>query len=142
MKIKVKKTHPDAELPKYANPGDAGLDLHAMVFLKENDLYTEFDTGIALEIPEGYVGLLFPRSSISNYDCMLANSVGVIDSGYRDSIKVRLRKLNLTGEDLHYKIGDKIAQLLIVPSVKAELVEVKKLSKTKRSENKFGSSGK
>lgn len=142
MKIKVKKTHPDAELPKYASPGDAGLDLQAMVFLKGNDLYTEFDTGIALEIPEGYVGLLFPRSSISNYDCMLANSVGVIDSGYRDSIKVRLRKLNLTGEDLHYKIGDKIAQLLIVPVIKAELTEVKKLSKTKRNENKFGSSGK
>jgi len=141
MKIKIKKTHPDADLPKYANPGDAGLDLQAMVFLRETDLYTEFDTGIALEIPEGYVGLLFPRSSMSNYDCMLANAVGVIDSGYRDSIKVRIRKLNLTEEDLHYKIGDKIAQLLIVPVVKAEMEEVKSLSKTKRQKKGFGSSG-
>jgi len=142
MKIKIKKTHPDAELPKYANPGDAGLDLQAMVFIKESDLYTEFDTGVALEVPEGYVGLLFPRSSMSNYDCMLANAVGVIDSGYRDSIKVRIRKLNLTSEAPHYKIGDKIAQLLIVPSPRGEIVEVKKLPKTKRNKNGFGSSGK
>lgn len=142
MKIKIKKTHPDAEIPKYANPGDAGLDLHAMIFSWENDLYIEFDTGVALEIPEGYTGLLLPRSSISNYNCMLANSIGVIDSGYRDSIKVRFRKLNFSSNDHHYKIGDKIAQLLIVPIVKAELTEVKELSKTKRDKNGFGSSGK
>jgi dUTP pyrophosphatase len=141
MKIKIKKTHPDAEIPKQANPGDAGLDLHAMVFLKENDLYIEFDTGIAIEIPENHVGLLFPRSSISNYDCMLANSVGVIDPGYRDSIKVRLRKLNLTEEDLHYKIGDKVAQLIILPVAKVELVESKDLSCSERGSKSFGSSG-
>lgn len=142
MKIKIKRTHPDAEIPKYANPGDAGLDLHAMIFLNEDDLYIEFDTGIALEIPEGYTGLLLPRSSISNYGCMLANSIGVIDSGYRDSIKVRFRKLNLANNNSNYKIGDKIAQLLLIPVVKAELVEVKKLSKSKRGKNAFGSSGK
>ena len=79
MKVKIKKLHKDAVIPKYAKPGDAGLDLVA-VSLNSNDLFMEYDTGLAIQIPEGYVGLIFPRSSISNTAHTLANSVGVIDS--------------------------------------------------------------
>lgn len=81
MKVKIKKLHSNAVIPKYAKKGDAGLDLIAVDKVIDMEYnYIEFDTGLSIEIPEGYVGLLFPRSSISNTIHTLANSVGVIDS--------------------------------------------------------------
>ncbi len=136
MKIKIKKLHPDAVFPKYAQFGDAGLDIVAIA--KEiTDKFIEYKTGLALEIPEGYVCLIFPRSSISKKDLMLCNSVGVLDSGYRGELIFRFQNL---GKD-HYEIGEKVGQIIIIPHPKIEIQEVDELSKTKRGEGGFGSTG-
>ena len=89
MKIQIKKLNPKAMATR-AYEGDAGLDLIA-ISQKEENGYIEYGTGIAIAIPHGYVGLLFPRSSISNKSLMFTNAVGVIDSGYRGEIKVRTK---------------------------------------------------
>lgn len=140
MKVKIKKTHPDAVIPKYAKNGDAGLDLTA-VTKEENDLYIEYNTHLAFEIPEGYVGLVFPRSSISKYHLNLANSVGVVDSGYRGSVTARFKK---TLDNVHassYTVGDKICQLIIMPYPQVEFEEVDELSSTERGAGGYGSTG-
>jgi len=87
LEIKIKKTHPDSVLPSYATQGDAGMDLPAISvkYDEVNDCIV-YDTGLALEIPQGFVGLVYPRSSICKKNLLLTNSVGVIDSGYRGSI--------------------------------------------------------
>jgi dUTP pyrophosphatase len=96
MKVKIKKLHKDAEIPSYAMHGDAGLDLVAVsVTIDPTGTYIEYGTGLAVEIPEGYVGLLFPRSSLSKTKLILANHVGVIDSGYRGEIKFRFKDLDM-----------------------------------------------
>ncbi len=153
MKVKIKKLHPDAVIPKYANPGDAALDLVAIndgeeIYKAHEDgqtIYWEYHTGIALEIPEYYVGLIFPRSSISNYTLSLANAVGVVDSSYRGEITFRFAP---NGAAFHnpqnvraYNKGDKIGQLLIVPYPKIELEETDTLSGTIRGAGGYGSSG-
>ena len=89
MKVKIKKTHPDAIIPKYSKPGDAGLDLTAVECTMTRDVLT-CHTGLSIEIPDGYVGLLYPRSSIHKKPLSMANSVGVIDSGYRGEIMLSL----------------------------------------------------
>jgi len=153
MKLKFKKLHPEAKIPKYAKSGDAGLDLTAVsmsvgidkvkapgsnvYYTKEK--YLEYHTGLACEIPEGYVGLLFPRSSISNTAMDLCNAVGVLDSGYRGEITFRFRNVN-NGLDA-YKVGDKIGQLLVVEIPRIEVEEVTELSESERNESGFGSSG-
>jgi len=140
MKVKIKKIHPDAIIPEYAKKGDAGLDLVA-VSKVETALYIEYDTGLGFEIPTGYVGLIFPRSSISKYHLNLANSVGVIDSGYRASVTVRFKKtLDKPWENL-YNVDDRVAQLIILPYPEIEFEEVTDLSETERGTGGFGSSG-
>lgn len=147
MKIKIKKLHPDAVTPKYAKIGDAAVDLVAISTNHQNWFY-EYGTGISIEIPEGYVGLIYPRSSISKKDLSLCNSVGVIDSGYRGEIKFRFQltqsgatKVQLAREVDIYKIGDRIGQLMIVPYPQVEFEEVAELSDTSRGRGGFGSSG-
>jgi dUTP pyrophosphatase len=140
MKIKIKKLNENAVIPKYAKNGDAGLDLVA-VSQSSNELYIEYGTGLALEIPEGYVGLIFPRSSISKYHLSMANSVGVVDSGYRGEVTVRFKRPNEGWWAKHYEVGDKIAQLVIMPYPQVELVEVTDLSETERGAGGYGSSG-
>lgn len=139
MKVKIKKLHQDGVIPSYAKPGDAGLDLVAIseTWNDDNTMVT-YDTGLAVEIPEGYVGLLFPRSSISKTDLALANSVGVIDSGYRGPIMLKFRYLE---EGFVYDVGDRVAQLLIIPYPSIEFEEVEELSNTDRGEGGFGSTG-
>lgn len=90
MKVKFKKLHPDAVIPKYGRPGDAGMDLTAISVEYDKD-YSKiiYNTGLAIEIPEGYVGLIFPRSSIFKKELSLSNSVGVIDSSYRGEISFK-----------------------------------------------------
>jgi dUTP pyrophosphatase len=88
MKLKIKKLTESAIIPSYAKEGDACFDLTA-TSINLTDSYIEYGTGIAIEVPEGYVGLIFPRSSVTNKDLMLKNSVGVIDSGYRGEVKFR-----------------------------------------------------
>jgi dUTP pyrophosphatase len=139
MKIKVKKLHPKAIIPAYAKQGDAGLDMTAIQLVK-TEMYYEYLTGIAIEIPEGYVGLMFPRSSISKTKQILSNHVGVIDSGFRGEIRFRFKKLAWDNGDL-YDVGDKIGQLVIMPIPAIELVEVDELSDSERGEGGFGSTG-
>ena len=139
MVIKIKKLNDDAVIPKYSKPGDAGLDLTA-ISEKWNDDNTmvTYDTGLAIEIPEGYVGLLFPRSSISKTSLVLSNSVGVIDSGYRGPIMMRYR---YPEEGMVYGVKDRVGQLLILPYPQIEFEEVKELSNTSRGIGGFGSTG-
>lgn len=91
MEVKIKKLCKTAVIPSYAKPGDAGMDLVATSRVFDKYGNVEYGTGLAMEIPEGYVGLLFPRSSISKQDLSLANAVGVIDSGYRGEIKFKFK---------------------------------------------------
>ena len=151
MQVRVKKLHPDAVIPSYAKPGDAGMDMVAIdSSISEDGLYVEYSTGIAVEIPEGYVGLMFPRSSLSKTTMLLSNHVGVIDSGYRGEIKFRFKDLNMQREfdgswycdETAYEVGNKIGQLVILPYPQIELVEATELSDTDRGADGFGSSGK
>lgn len=140
MEVKVKKLHKDAVIPTYAQLGDAGLDLTAIsVEIDENCNYIYY-TGLAIEIPQGYVGLIFPRSSISKTDMCLRNSVGVIDSGYRGEIIFKFKRF-VDGVKL-YKEGDRVGQLIIMPYPHITLVETDDLSETNRGNGGFGSTGK
>ncbi len=141
LQVAVKKLHKRAVVPTYAKPGDAGLDLTAISIISEHLDYITYGTGLAIEIPTDHVGLIFPRSSIRNYDLALSNCVGVIDSGYRGEIQftfLKTKNMNSTT----YKVGDRIGQLLIMPYPQVTLVEETELSETERGENGFGSSGK
>lgn len=142
MKVNIKKLNPNAIIPSYAKQGDAGLDLTSIGLYQpqKNEDGTgivSYSTGLAIEIPEGYVGLLFPRSSVADTSLTLANCVGVIDSGYRGEIIVRFR-VNATFPQL-YQPGDRVAQLIIMPFPSIEFEEVSELSATERGENGFGS---
>ena len=165
MKVKIKKLHPNAVIPTYATDGDAGMDLTALtrqyVYSETESEYIEYRTGLAFEIPEGYMGLIFPRSSNSKKDLTLCNSVGVLDSGFRGEVTFRY-KLDGTYDEVEglfenmafckdntsefgqwiYEVGDKVGQLIILPYPKIEFEEVNELSKTERNEGGFGHTGK
>lgn len=141
MILKIKKLHDNAVIPSYAKPGDAGLDLVATDIIEESMYMVKYGTGLAVEIPEGYVGLLFPRSSVSKTNLTLANSVGVIDSGYRGQIMCVFNKVNNPMLE-SYKVGDKIAQLVLVAAPQFSINEVNELSTTERGDGGFGSTGK
>jgi dUTP pyrophosphatase len=138
VKIKFKKLNKRAEIPFYAKDGDAGMDLVATTLVRTSKFF-EYGTDLAMEIPKGYVGLLFPRSSISKTDHFLRNSVGVIDSGYRGEIKLRM-SIPALGET-EYLIGDKVGQLILMKLPWVEIEEVEELSNTDRGEGGFGSTG-
>lgn len=141
MKVKVKKLNSEAIIPKYAHPTDAGLDLTAVSYERDSNNLIVYHTGLSIEIPEGYVGLIYPRSSISKYDLELTNSVGVIDSGYRGEILFKFRETTSHFPNI-YVPGDRIGQLIIVPYPSIELEEVDELSSSDRSDKGFGSTGK
>jgi dUTP pyrophosphatase len=138
MKIKIKKLHPKAVIPNYSKPGDAGMDLVITSIINENKEDISYGFGISLEIPEGYVGLVFPRSSIRKYDLFLTNAVGVIDSGYRGELQATFKKI---GQHV-YEVGDRGAQIMILPYPQIQFEEVEELSNTERGEGGFGSTGK
>ena len=137
MNIKIKKLHPNAIIPKYAKIGDAGLDLTA-VDLNSNSLHITYKTGLAIAIPEGFVGLLFPRSSVYKTGQYLTNSVGVIDSGYRGEIML---KFSQNDPSSIYKIGDRVGQLIVIPYPQVKFEEVEDLGSTDRGQGGFGSTG-
>lgn len=141
MEIKIKKLNPNAVTPAYSKAGDAGMDLVATKIISNTTFDISYGTDIALEIPEGFVGLVFPRSSIRKYELALSNSVGVIDSGYRGELQATFKKTNGL-DSLAYKVGDRIAQIMIIPYPPIEFVEVNELSNTERGEGGFGSTGK
>lgn len=144
MQIKIKKLRPDAVIPKYTKDGDAGLDLTATEIVFESS-YISYKTGLAMEIPAGYVGLLFPRSSNSKKQLLLTNSVGVVDSGYRGEIEFRFKVVGngTTPErplDI-YSVGDRVGQIVIMPYPSIEFTEVDELTDTTRGTGGFGSTG-
>jgi len=139
LKVKIKKLSKDAIIPKYAKDGDAGLDLTCISEKwNDNNSMVTYDTGLAVEIPKGYVGLLFPRSSIAKTSLVLSNSVGVIDSGYRGPIMLKYR---YPEEGMVYDIGERVGQLLILPYPEVVFEEVEELEDSQRGEGGFGSSG-
>ena len=150
MKLNIKKLNENAIIPKYAHNGDAGMDLVA-TSMKFKNGFLEYGTGLAMEIPKGYVGLIFPRSSISKTDLTLANCVGVIDSTYRGEICFRfkgaMRMIDLKDKkseiekEIYYEVGDRVGQIIIMPYPEVEFNEVKDLDDTERGEGGFGSSG-
>ena len=141
MQLKIKLLHPNSVKPKYAKKGDAGMDLVATNIKENTTFQITYGLGIAMEIPEGFVGLVFPRSSIRNTELMLSNSVGVIDSGYRGELQATFNKLNGL-DSISYNVGDRVCQILIIPYPQIEFVEVEDLSNTERGEGGFGSTGK
>lgn len=139
ISVKIKRLTDSAVIPKYAKDGDAGVDLVATT-MTETELYVEYGTGLSFEIPEGYVGLVFPRSSISKYHLSLANAVGVVDSGYRGEVMLRFKKTSNSAHQTIYKVGDRVAQLIVMPFPKV-IFEEGELSDTERGAGGFGSSG-
>lgn len=137
MKVKIKKLHPDAVIPKYAKDGDAGMDLTAVDVASDEGTIT-YKTGIAVEIPRWHVGLLFPRSSVYKTGQTLTNCVGVIDSGYRGEI---MMKYTLSAYGKEYDIGDRIGQLIIMPYPLVEFEEVDNLTSSSRGNGGYGSTG-
>lgn len=137
------KIETDNFMPKYHTKESAGLDLHCN---NENDIIIKphesckIHTGLKLEIPEGYFGLIVPRSSTgTKLNLMLENSCGIIDSDYRGEVVMFM--YNYGNSDVEIKRGDRLCQLILVPYLKADIVKVKKLSNTERGESGFGSTG-
>ena len=144
MSVKIKKLNPNAVIPKYSKPGDAGMDLTITSIISESTTDVTYGFGIAIEIPKGFVGLVFPRSSVRKYDLSLTNCVGVIDSGYRGEIQATFKKTNwLKGTDSNkYEIGDRGAQIMILAYPEINFIESDTLSETDRGDGGFGSTGK
>lgn len=144
MDVKVKKMMPNAIIPTKSFESDAGFDFYCINIVKTPN-YIEYHTGIAVEIPEGMVGLVFPRSSVTNKDLMLKNSVGVIDAGYRGEILFRftdLKEYTVTQKKESYEIGDRIGQIIFMPIPTITLVEADELSESPRNTGGLGSTGK
>lgn len=158
MKVRTKIIDKSIFTPllRYAKQGDAGIDLTATSKRYDSDGNIVYGTNRAFEIPEGYVGLLFPRSSNSKKDLRLTNSVGVLDSGYRGEILFKFRNDNFAsmnpmlkndlingqiGFSNEYEIGDRIGQLIIIPYPTIEFEEVDELSETERGAGGYGSTG-
>lgn len=167
MEVKIKKIHENAVIPSYSKDGDAALDLTATSKEYDSDGNVVYGVGLAFEIPKGYVGLLFPRSSNAKKDLLLSNSVGILDSGYRGEvmfkfkqsfrivdfftlIKIRLgfkkskfyKKVSCTNLSNNYNIGDRIGQIIILPYPQIEFKEVEELTETERGKGGYGSTGK
>ena len=141
MQVKIKKINPSAVIPTYAKAGDAGMDVTATSVISEDVFQITYGLGIALEIPNGFVGLVFPRSSIRKTDLSLTNCVGVIDSGYRGELQATFRKHRGVASTI-YAVGDRVAQIMIIPHPPIEFKEVDELTNTERGEGGFGSTGK
>lgn len=145
--VNYKKVHAKARTPFYSREHDAGLDLIS-VSMRDLGDYVEHDTGVVVEIPHGHFGLLCPRSSQAKYTEILANNIGVLDSNYRSTVKVLFRKIPKRGflglsswGGKKYKVGDKVAQLIILPQPKVVMLEASILSGSNRGEDGVGSSG-
>lgn len=152
LDVKIKKLREDAVIPRYMNATDAGMDMYATSIDIQGDYdhkeYTiTYGTGLSVEIPDGYVGLLFPRSSIFKYGLQLANSVGVVDSGYRGEVMFKFKTTGVTDKYAElvdgraYTVGERVGQLIILPYPKVNFVEISELSASDRGEYGFGSTG-
>lgn len=139
MEIKFKKLSKNVPTPAVSTSGSAGYDLTAVSMYRDQHFNFCYGTGIAVEIPAGYAGLVFPRSSVSKYGLQMANCVGVIDSDYRGEIIAKFKPIFQGGRA--YEIGERCCQLVIVPIVTPTFVEVETLSETERGDGGYGSTG-
>lgn len=143
MIVRFKKLNSKAVTPTYGTNGSAGLDLTAIskekIYNDDGTLaYIKYETGLAIQLPPNYVGLVFPRSSISKLDLSLANAVGVIDSDYRGPISFRFKTTSfVSGKE--YEVGERVGQLLVMSYPQIELIETDNLNDTQRGEGGFGS---
>jgi len=146
MKVRIKKLDEKATIPTYGTDHAAGADLYACLdetVSIDNGETKMIGTKIALEIPDGYAGFVYARSGLSCKKGLApANKVGVIDSDYRGEIKVALHNHNITGEPLKVENGERIAQIVIAPYIKADFDISEELCDTDRGESGFGSTGK
>lgn len=140
IELKYKKTDDNAKVPTYAKQYDVGADMIAVSVEKETDDQIVYNLGIALETPSNVAALLFPRSSICKYDLTLSNSVGVGDPGYRGSYKAVFNKTKGNSSRV-YSVGDRVCQLVLVPFLTANFVEVNELSESDRGVGGHGSTG-
>lgn len=141
MEVKVKRLVEEATIPTYATDGSGCFDIYTT---SQGPLHSNLilSTGLSVEVPDGFVMLIFSRSGHGfNNDIRLANCVGVIDSDYRGELKVKLTNDNRQ-KGIDIKVGDRVAQALVIPVEKVVFKEVKELSTTKRGEGGFGSTGK
>jgi dUTP pyrophosphatase len=142
LEVRIKALVPNAVIPTYAKPGDCGMDLTCTS--KEWDEEKQkivFGFGVAFEIPEGYAGFIFPRSSNNKTGLLLSNAVGICDSGYRGEVKAFFTP---TGRPVkNYEIGDRVCQMVIMPYPKVTFIDVgsEELSSTERGAGGFGSTG-
>lgn len=145
MIVKIKKLSELAVIPAYGKPGDAGMDLTATSLTIDEFGNYEYGTDLAVKIPDGHVGLIFPRSSICKVTQSLTNSVGVIDSQYIGEIKFKFKptmKVPIEKKSKSmYEVGERIGQLIIMPYPKIEFEEVDELPTTERGDGGFGSTG-
>jgi dUTP pyrophosphatase len=139
--VKVKKLDQNAVIPSYSKVGDAGMDLTITREIENTSFSVSYGFGIAMEIPKGYVGLIFPRSSVRNQELILSNCVGVIDSGYRGELQATFKKTNGL-DSIKYKVGERGAQIIILPYPTVYMTEVLELSDSERGTGGFGSTGK
>lgn len=175
LKVNIKKLHDDAVIPQYAHSTDCGMDLTAVSKTLDECGNMVYGFGLAFEIPEGYAGFIFPRSSNHKSGQLLTNCVGIVDSGYRGEVTAKfasrhvitrprrlidnIRMLFETekafnkpcagvisghcwDDRFNYNVGDRVAQMVILPYPKVEFNEVKELSSTDRGEGGYGSTGK
>lgn len=149
IEVKVKKLTDEAVLPAYATDGSAGMDVTAVgrEYHVENDCWV-YHTGLSFQLPEGYVMLIFPRSSNRKTDFYLANHVGVLDSDYTGELMLVYKCRDEYRDSLYlpmnapYEVGDRVGQIIIMPYPKVEFLEVEELTKTERGDGGFGSTGK
>lgn len=154
LSVNIKKLSDNAVTPTYAKDGDAGMDLTATSKSYDEHGNVVYGTSLAFEIPKGYVGLLFPRSSNTKKDLILGNSVGVIDSGYRGEVMFKFKgAVSIYETDLNhaghfpcvgesadaYEIGDRIGQIIIMPHPQIAFNVVDELSISDRGVGGFGS---
>lgn len=140
MKIEVKRLNELAILPTKAHATDAGFDLYATSKTYDNDGNVVYGCGLAFEIPDGYMGLVFPRSSNAKKSLLLSNSVGVIDAGYRGEVTAKFKRLYLISQG-EYAIGERFAQIIFLPIPNVELEITDELSDSERGMGGYGSSG-
>ena len=142
MELRVTRLRDDAQVPKRAHEGDAGLDLHAAEAARiEPGERVSIGTGIAVAIPDGHAGLVLPRSGLARrHGITIPNAPGLIDSGYRGELTVLLLNTDRSSS-FEVSPGDRIAQLVVTPFAEAEPVEVEDLDETARGLAGFGSSG-
>jgi len=139
--LKVKLMKEDAKLPQYANPGDAGLDLFSIEekIIKPGE-FELIATGICLELPSGTEAQVRPRSGLAlKYGVTVLNSPGTIDEGYRGEVKVML--INHGKKEFKVEKHMRIAQMVVAPVTKMNVIEVKEISNSVRGEGGFGSTG-